>query len=83
MARVDVTLPDASAGTVAATRGPALLTWLDGATGERVDLTAPELGRWAARSAGLLRDGCGLAPGSRVAVLLPPHWRTAAMLLGA
>ncbi|RKN48473.1 AMP-dependent synthetase [Micromonospora endolithica] len=60
-----------------------LLTYLDDATGERVDLGASELGDWAARCAGLLRDGCGLAPGSRVAVLLPPHWRTAAVLLGA
>ncbi|SCL24843.1 TIGR03089 family protein [Micromonospora nigra] len=63
--------------------GPALVTWCDAATGERVALTASELGGWAARTAGLLRDGCGLAPGSRVAVLLPPHWRTAAVLLGA
>ncbi|WP_200213540.1 TIGR03089 family protein [Micromonospora coerulea] len=60
-----------------------LLTCYDDATGERTALTASQLGGWAARSAGLLRDGCGLAPGSRVAVLLPPHWRTAAMLLGA
>ncbi|WBB65341.1 TIGR03089 family protein [Micromonospora sp. WMMD812] len=71
--------------TVAASRDAdsPLLTWLDDASGERVDLTATQLGGWAARSAGLLRDGCGLAPGSRVAVLLPPHWRTAAVLLGA
>ncbi|MEU8296297.1 TIGR03089 family protein [Micromonospora sp. NPDC048909] len=60
-----------------------LLTYLDDATGDRVDLTATQLGGWAARTAGLLRDGCGLTPGSRVAVLLPPHWRTAAVLLGA
>ncbi|GIJ26437.1 TIGR03089 family protein [Micromonospora qiuiae] len=60
-----------------------LLTHLDHRTGERRDLTPAELGRWSARAAGLLRDGCGLAPGSRVAVLLPPHWRTAAVLLGA
>ncbi|MFE9202731.1 TIGR03089 family protein [Micromonospora sp. NPDC007230] len=60
-----------------------LLTCLDDATGERVELTAPQLGSWAARSASLLRDGCGLGPGSRVAVLLPPHWRTAAVLIGA
>ncbi|MDZ5447424.1 TIGR03089 family protein [Micromonospora sp. 4G57] len=60
-----------------------LLTYYDDATGERTELTASQLGGWAARSAGLLRDGCGLAPGSRVAVLLPPHWRTAAVLLGA
>ncbi|UFN95051.1 TIGR03089 family protein [Micromonospora aurantiaca] len=73
-----------------ATRAPAavatdepLLTYLDDATGERTELTGPQLGRWAARSAGLLRDGCGLRPGDRVAVLLPPHWRTAAVLIGA
>ncbi|TDB72393.1 TIGR03089 family protein [Micromonospora sp. KC723] len=60
-----------------------LLTYLDDATGERTELSAYQLGEWAARCAGLLRDGCGLTPGSRVAVLLPPHWRTAAVLLGA
>ncbi|MFI6331735.1 TIGR03089 family protein [Micromonospora chersina] len=60
-----------------------LLSYLDDATGERTDLTAQQLGAWAARSAGLLRDGCGLRPGDRVAVLLPPHWRTAAVLIGA
>ncbi|GIJ76069.1 TIGR03089 family protein [Micromonospora phaseoli] len=60
-----------------------LLTYLDHRTGHRQQLTAAELGGWSARAAGLLRDGCGLTPGSRVAVLLPPHWRTAAVLLGA
>ncbi|MEU7798539.1 TIGR03089 family protein [Micromonospora arborensis] len=60
-----------------------LLSYRDEATGERVDLTAQQVGAWAARGASLLRDGCGLGPGSRVAVLLPPHWRTAAVLLGA
>lgn len=60
-----------------------LLTYLDDATGERVDLTATELGGWAARAAGLLRDGCGLGVGDRAAVMLPAHWQTAAVLLGA
>ncbi|MFG2053940.1 TIGR03089 family protein [Micromonospora sp. NPDC048930] len=60
-----------------------LLTYYDDATGEHTALTAQQLGGWAARSAALLRDGCGLGPGSRVAVLLPPHWRTAAVLVGA
>lgn len=59
-----------------------LLTYYDDATGERTTLTAVELGRWAARTTGLLRDGCGLGPGDRAAVLLPPHWQTAAVLLG-
>ncbi|MBX7269419.1 AMP-dependent synthetase [Micromonospora sp. Llam7] len=64
-------------------RDQPLLTYLDHRTGHRQQLTAAELGGWSARAAGLLRDGCGLVPGSRVAVLLPPHWRTAAVLLGA
>jgi uncharacterized protein (TIGR03089 family) len=63
--------------------GAAVLTYCDDATGERTALTALELGEWAARTAGLLRDGCGLGAGDRAAVLLPPHWQTAAVLLGA
>lgn len=60
-----------------------LLTYYDDATGERTALTADQLGRWAARCAGLLRHGWNVGPGSRAAVLLPPHWRTAVVLLGA
>ncbi|GAA3341140.1 TIGR03089 family protein [Amorphoplanes nipponensis] len=60
-----------------------LLTYYDDATGERTELSAPELGSWSARVAALLRDGCGLTAGGDAAVLLPPHWQTAAVLLGA
>jgi uncharacterized protein (TIGR03089 family) len=60
-----------------------LITYYDDATGERFGLTAAELGGWAAATAALLTEGCGLARGSRVAVLLPPHWQTAAVLMGA
>ncbi|WP_246017257.1 TIGR03089 family protein [Micromonospora pisi] len=63
--------------------GRPLLTYCDDATGERVDLPAAALGEWTARTANLLVDGCGLLPGDRAAVLLPPHWQTAAVLLGA
>jgi hypothetical protein len=63
--------------------GPALLTYCDDATGERVVLSAADLGGWAARVANLLVEGCGLGAGSRVALLLPPHWQTAAVVLGA
>ncbi|GAB3852358.1 TIGR03089 family protein [Micromonospora andamanensis] len=75
-------LPVPSAAGLAERDQP-LITYLDHRTGDRHQLTAAELGEWSARAAGLLRDGCGLTPGSRVAVLLPPHWRTAAVLLGA
>src|SRR5262245_41829815 len=60
-----------------------LLTYCDDATGERVELSAATLGEWASRSAALLQHGCGLRAGSRVALLLPAHWQTAAIVLGA
>jgi uncharacterized protein (TIGR03089 family) len=60
-----------------------LLTYRDEATGERVGLTAAEVGRWSAATAALLTDECGLGPGATVGVLLPPHWQTAVVLLGA
>ncbi|WP_433057944.1 TIGR03089 family protein [Dactylosporangium sp. CS-033363] len=62
---------------------PSLLTFHDAATGEHTSLSATELGGCAAQVAGLLREGCGIAEGGRAAVLLPPHWLTAAVLLGA
>jgi uncharacterized protein (TIGR03089 family) len=70
-------------GSAAASGDRPLLTYCDDATGERTELTASALGTWAARTAGLLRDGCGLETRDRAAVLLPPHWQTAAVLLGA
>src|SRR5439155_75514 len=59
-----------------------LLTWYDDATGERTELSGATLDNWVAKTANLLVDGCGLGPGDRAAVLLPPHWQTAAVLLG-
>jgi uncharacterized protein (TIGR03089 family) len=69
----------------ASTTGAAhpVLTYYDDATGERIDLTADALAGWAGRVARLLHEGCGLSAGDRAAVLLPPHWQTAAVLLGA
>jgi uncharacterized protein (TIGR03089 family) len=60
-----------------------VLTYYDDATGERTSLTADALAGWAGRVARLLHEGCGLGAGDRTAVLLPPHWQTAAVLLGA
>jgi uncharacterized protein (TIGR03089 family) len=67
----------------ATTRERPVLVYRDDATGERTELSATELGGWAARTAALLVDGCGTGKGARAAVLLPPHWQTAAVLLGA
>lgn len=59
------------------------ITYYDDAVGERIELSAATLANWAAKTANLLRDEFGAGPTSRVAVLLPAHWQTAAVLLGA
>jgi uncharacterized protein (TIGR03089 family) len=58
------------------------ITYYDDATGERIELSTVTLANWAAKTANLLRDELSAGPGSRVAVLLPAHWQTAAVLLG-
>jgi uncharacterized protein (TIGR03089 family) len=58
------------------------ITYYDDATGERIELSTVTLANWAAKTANLLRDEMGAGPGTRVAVLLPAHWQTAAVLLG-
>lgn len=58
------------------------ITYYDDATGERIELSTATLANWAAKTGNLLRDELGVGPGSRVAVLLPAHWQTAAVLLG-
>lgn len=58
------------------------ITYYDDATGERIELSTVTLANWAAKTANLLREEFGAGPGTRVAVLLPTHWQTAAVLLG-
>jgi uncharacterized protein (TIGR03089 family) len=60
-----------------------LITFYDDATGERIELSGVTTANWAAKAANLLRDECDAEPGTRVAVLLPAHWQTAAVLLAA
>jgi uncharacterized protein (TIGR03089 family) len=59
-----------------------LLTYYDDATGERVGLSAAEVGRWSAATSALLVEQCGQGAGRQAAVLLPPHWQSAVILLG-
>lgn len=79
-------MADHIAGMLAAatSRDPSrpLLTWYDDATGERTELSGATLTNWVAKTGNLLVDGLALGPGDLAAVLLPPHWQTAAVLLG-
>ncbi|MGV0873039.1 TIGR03089 family protein [Mycolicibacterium sp. XJ879] len=58
------------------------ITYYDDATGERIELSTATLVNWAAKTGNLLRDELGAGLGSRVAVLLPAHWQSAAVLFG-
>ncbi|BBX95148.1 TIGR03089 family protein [Mycobacterium lacus] len=58
------------------------ITYYDEASAERIELSAATLANWAAKTGNLLRDELGAGPASRVAILLPAHWQTAAVLFG-
>jgi uncharacterized protein (TIGR03089 family) len=57
------------------------ITYYD-ATGERIELSTATLATWAAKTGNLLRDELGAGPASRVVVLVPAHWQTAAVWFG-
>jgi uncharacterized protein (TIGR03089 family) len=79
---VALTVVHAFTATVAARPDAPLITFYDDQTGERTELSAATLANWVAKTANLLVDGLGLAPGEVATVRLPPHWQTAAVLLG-
>lgn len=60
-----------------------LITHYDDATGTRVELSRATIANWAAKTANWLRDECDVEAGGEVAVLLPAHWQTVGVLLGA
>jgi uncharacterized protein (TIGR03089 family) len=56
------------------------LTWY-GPDDERVELSAKVLDNWVAKTANLLVEELDAGPGSRIAIALPPHWRSACWVL--
>ncbi|HEV7909064.1 MAG TPA: TIGR03089 family protein [Pseudonocardiaceae bacterium] len=68
---------------LAAGPGQPLITHYDDAAGTRVELSVATIANWAAKTANWLRDEHDVEPGDQVAVLLPAHWQTAGVLLGA
>src|SRR3954454_11291772 len=80
--RVPTTIPQAFSESVRRDPTTPLLTWYDDATGDRTELSGATLDNWVSKTANLLVDGLGLGSGDTAAVLLPPHWQTAAIVLG-
>jgi uncharacterized protein (TIGR03089 family) len=79
---VHTTIPQAFSESVRRDPTTPLLTWYDDATGDRTELSGATLDNWVSKTANLLVDGLGLGSGDTAAVLLPPHWQTAAIVLG-
>ncbi|MFA7265630.1 MAG: TIGR03089 family protein [Candidatus Nanopelagicales bacterium] len=64
------------------------VTYYDGETGERTELSATSLLNWQAKTANYLRDGLALDAGESISLSVPPHWVVpvwvgAAQLVGA
>jgi len=71
--------PSLFAALVAAEPSLPLLTHYDDESGERTELSGATLANWVAKTANMLvYDGA-----SHATVWLPPHWQTAAVLLGS
>jgi len=68
-------------GAVRRNAAAPLVTSYDDATGERVELSAATLANWVAKTANLLQQEFDVEAGRTVAVALPVHWQTAAVLL--
>ncbi|MEV4319296.1 TIGR03089 family protein [Actinocrispum sp. NPDC049592] len=68
---------------LAGDRSRPLITHYDDAAGTRVELSVATLANWAAKTANWLTEEFDVEPGTDVAVLLPAHWQTAGILLGA
>lgn len=73
---------DLLAATLRRDAAAPLVTAYDDATGGRVELSGTTFANWVAKTANLLQDEFDVGPGSTVALALPVHWQTAAVLLG-
>ncbi len=62
--------------------GRPLITFYDGATGERVELSVTTYANWIAKAASLLVEEHDLERGDTLRIDLPPHW-LGAVFLGA
>ena len=76
------TPPDVLAAALRRAPAAPLVTSYDDVSGERTELSATTLANWVAKTANLLQEEFDVGPGSTVAVALPVHWQTAAVLLG-
>lgn len=78
-----MSLTDALLRPLLAQPGKPLITHYDDAAGTRVELSVATTVNWAAKTANWLVEEFDVEPGDPVAVVLPAHWQSAGVLLGA
>lgn len=78
-----VTVVSALADALADNPGRPLVTFYDGSTGERVELSVKTFDNWVSKIANLLGDDLLIEPGELVCVDLPTHWQSTVTLLAA
>jgi uncharacterized protein (TIGR03089 family) len=77
------TAVQALARALAVDPGRPLVTFYDGSSGERVELSVRTFDNWVSKIANLLADELMLDPDQGVRVLLPTCWQSTVVLLGA
>lgn len=80
---VPSTVLAALADARAADGGRPLVTFYDGATGERIELSLVTFTNWVDKIANLLTDELMLDPGQVVHLDLPTHWQSCVAVVGA
>ncbi|GAB3296792.1 TIGR03089 family protein [Epidermidibacterium keratini] len=83
MSAVPANLADALRTRIAADPAAPLITYYDQHTGERTELSGVTAENWVAKTANYLRDELMVEPGATVALALPPHWQTFAIVHAA
>jgi uncharacterized protein (TIGR03089 family) len=77
------TVVDALARALAVDPGRPFVTFYDGSSGERVELSVTTFDNWVSKIANLFADELMLDPGNGVGIVLPTCWQSTVVLLGA
>jgi len=80
---VPTTVLSALADALAREPGRPLVTFYDGATGERIELSVVTFDNWVSKIANLFSDELMLDPGDTVHLEMPPHWQACVITMGA
>ena len=80
---VPPTLLDTLSAALRRDPGRPVVTFYDDATGERVELSLKTFDNWVSKVANLFADEIGVEPGDEVSIVLPTHWLSPAVVVGA